>query len=617
MNRLLKRQDHLAILRIVLIYSFFGGLWIYLSDSILELFVKDPEMFTQIAIFKGWMFILTTAILLYVLIARRMKIIIGSEKLLKRSEERFKQIAENAEEIIWELDKDGIFTYISPVFETIIGYKPEEIVDKKYFYDLIDPALKDKAKEIFSDIFANKKVMKRFIIHCVHKNGQIIILESNASPFISSQGNLVGYRGASIDITERNNAEMALQESEEKYRTLIQTSPDAILMLSLKGEILLTNEEAAIIHEYKSKEEMIGLNAECLIPSEEVEHIYKNLEMVLKTGKSVYDEYIFIKKDGDRFFADLNLSVVFDAGNKPKAVIGVARDITERKISELELEKYRLKLEDLVTERTKKIEEVNLQLQEEILKQKEAEEKVILALVKEKELNTLKSEFISTASHEFRTPLATILSSAELIERYWNKQDKDKFRDHIERIKNAIKYLTGLMDDVLIIGRSETGKTNINFEKTDLIKICKSIIGECSAAITDKHKLNIDLQLGDGIFYVDEKLIKLILNNLLSNAIKFSANGGNIGFNAKTSDAEIIFEISDDGIGIPAEDQSRIFEPFDRGSNIGAIRGTGLGMSIVKRSLELHNGTISIDSKIGYGTKVVIIIPRIQNEHTF
>jgi PAS domain S-box-containing protein len=610
----LKKQDHIAILKIVLIYSFFGGLWIYLSDSFVGLFTKDPELITQIAMFKGWAFITATAALLYLLIARRMRIVVQSEHRLQRSEERFKQIAENAEEIIWEINRNGLITYANPVLETVLGYRPDEIINILYVHDIVEPSLAEKIKSAIPAAFNEKKSFRRFNISFVHKTGKRVILEINAVPVLNSKGEAVFYRGANIDVTDRTNAENALRESEEKYRTLIQTSPDAILMLNLKGDILLVNEEAVIMHGYSSNEEMLKLNASCLITPEEVNHIYSNLDKVLSSKKSVYDEYVFVKKDGSSFYADLNLSVVFDVDNKPLAIIGVARNISERKNTELELEKYRLGLEDLVRERTKKLEELNLLLQDDILKQKEAEKMVTDSLEKEKELNVLKSEFISTASHEFRTPLAAILSSTELMERYWKKQDDQKFNEHAGRIKTAIRYLTGLLDDVLTVSRSETKKIYFNAERTDVIKLCTSIIEENKTLLNDNHHIETDIQLGNGFFPVDEKLLKLILNNLLSNAIKFSSDGGRIRLAAKTSGEEIVFEISDEGIGIPEWDKERIFEPFDRGSNIGVIRGTGLGMSIVKRSLDLHGGTIKMESGVDVGTKFIVAIPVIKNK---
>ncbi len=606
---LLKKQDYLAVLRIVLVYSFFGGLWIYLSDSVVGFFVKDAAMLTKLAIYKGFFFILITSLMLYALIARRMNEIINSQTLLQKSEARFKQIAENAEEIIWEIDSNALFTYVNPVVETILGYKPDEIINKKHLYDFSPPEKLAPLKEDIETMFLQKGVVKRYVNECLNKEGRIVVLETNASPIINANGDIEGFRGANIDITERKAAEEALKESEERYRTLIETSPDSILMMTLDGKIILANERAAIVHSYASKDEMTGLDARVLVPEKEIDHISANVEKVLAGGRPVYDEFIFKRKSGERFYADLNLSVLHDNQNRPKAVIGVARDITQRKFNELELEKYRLHLEVIVKERTKELEELNRLLQEEILKQKEAEEKVKTALEKEKELNLLKSEFVSTASHEFRTPLATIFSSVELIERYWERADREKFYSHTGRIKKAIQYLTGLMDDVLTISKSEAKKIKFSPKMTDLKSLCAEIVDEAKLLLSSEQKLEAEINLNGNLYFVDEKLIKYILSNLLSNAVKFSNSAGRIYFGAGQVDGKLIFEVKDEGIGIPDEDKERIFEPFDRGSNIGVIRGSGLGMSIVKKSLELHGGVIDFDSTLGKGTIFKVVIP--------
>ena len=252
-NSTLKFKDRLAVIKIVAVYVFFGSLWIFLSDMVVELFTEDPDVIIQIAMLKGFFFILLTSILLYFLIARRVKQIIGSEKLLRRSEDRFKQIAENSGEIIWEISIGGKFAYVNPVIKTILGYTPEEVIDNKTIYDLLKLEKNPSLRGDLEQVFLNRNSLKGYIAVFSHKNGADVILESNASPVISSKGDLIGYRGASIDITERKKGEALLKESEEKYRTLIETSPDAILLLSLEGDILLANGAAVKMHGFSSK----------------------------------------------------------------------------------------------------------------------------------------------------------------------------------------------------------------------------------------------------------------------------------------------------------------------------------------------------------------------------
>ena len=264
---------------------------------------------------------------------------------------------------------------------------------------------------------------------------------------------------------------------------------------------------------------------------------------------------------------------------------------------------------NLVTE----LKTVNVKLQEEIVKQKEAEEKVKQALVKEKELNDLKTRFISIASHEFRTPLATMYSSTELLEAFYKNDSSEKFFIQIERIRKNIDNLVEIMDNVLLISRAESGK--VKFEPA-LIKI-QSFMGEIvedtKALLGKNHKLDYKLLIPDEKVMFDEKLFKIALMNLLSNAIKYSPDGGVIGLEVTKVNNKILFEISDQGIGISEMDQKHLFEPFHRAENVGHIHGTGLGLVIVKKYVELHNGEISVVSSPLKGTVFNLSLAAVNN----
>ncbi len=274
---------------------------------------------------------------------------------------------------------------------------------------------------------------------------------------------------------------------------------------------------------------------------------------------------------------------------------GIISDITDRKLVEAELEKHRLHLEDLVQSRTEEIDLINKQLQE--------------SLEKEKELSNLKSRFISTASHEFRTPLTSVLTSAELIQRYYERWGQDKINEHLNRIKNSVSNLTKLMDDVLIVNRAESGKTVLMRSKVDLRSLCNNVIEEIEVFAKGHHDILLNYDIESNYFLLDQKQIELILNNLISNAIKYSPNGGIIDVKVTTDDKNLEFRISDSGIGIPEEELPRLFEPFHRAKNSVDIQGTGLGLSIVKHSIELHGGTIEVVSKVGAGTTFTFTIP--------
>ena len=276
---------------------------------------------------------------------------------------------------------------------------------------------------------------------------------------------------------------------------------------------------------------------------------------------------------------------------------------------EKELEMHRNNLEALVKSRTKELDTANIKLTQEIEKEKKYEIMLQQALQKEKELNELKSKFISTTSHEFRTPLTSVLSSAELILRYRNNWGDEKLNHHLKKIKSSVDYLTKLLDDVLTISRSESGKINFNPIKTNLYQICSEIIEDLKSSISEKHKFKFVYSKKRKEFLLDQKLIRFMLVNLLSNAFKYSPEGGKVELNINIVKSSIIITVTDEGIGIPNDDMPYLFETFHRGKNTIEIPGTGLGLSIVQRAVNMHNGVINVESRENEGTKFIITIP--------
>lgn len=245
----------------------------------------------------------------------------------------------------------------------------------------------------------------------------------------------------------------------------------------------------------------------------------------------------------------------------------------------------------------------------DITARKCANEEMWKALEKEHELNDLKSRFISTASHEFRTPLSTILSSSELLERYDQKWSNEKKRELYQRIQDGVKRMTGLLNDVLLISKSDAGKLEFNPNYLNLTQFCQQMVEEFQLGTTSNHKINFNqpTQAIEGGF--DERLLQSIISNLLSNAVKYSPDNKTVYFSLVPRHDEVVLEVRDEGIGIPLEDQAHLFGVFYRAKNVGTISGTGLGLSIVKRSVELHQGSVRFASQTGQGTTFTIILP--------
>jgi signal transduction histidine kinase len=239
------------------------------------------------------------------------------------------------------------------------------------------------------------------------------------------------------------------------------------------------------------------------------------------------------------------------------------------------------------------------------------------ALIQEKELNGLKTRFITTASHEFRTPLGIISSSTGLLEDYDHKLDRPKKLKHWQRIQSAVKHMTTLLEDILLIYQTDAGKLECKRSEFDLIGFCRELIEELEISSKAEGRFNLtmthidpDIVLTDGFsVWMDSKLVRQILTNLLSNAIKYTLGDNQVEFDITCTQETVTFQIADRGIGISTEDRVRLFDSFHRGTNVNNIPGTGLGLSIVKRCVDLHDGTIDLTSEVDVGTTFIVTLP--------
>lgn len=258
---------------------------------------------------------------------------------------------------------------------------------------------------------------------------------------------------------------------------------------------------------------------------------------------------------------------------------------------------------------TKQLQKQNIHLQQEISNKERAEAEARNALLKEKELGELKSRFVSMASHEIRTPLATISLSAGFLQDYGDKCTEEKKQAHMHRIQLAVNRMTQMLDEVLLIGKADSGKLELKRAPMELQAFCQELVAEMQIAASPSHTLFFASRGQCPPACLDEKLLRHILTNLLSNAIKYSPKGGTVFCELSLDYERAIFQIKDQGIGIPLEDIPRLFETFHRAKNVGTIPGTGLGLAIVKRYVDLHSGEITVDSQVGVGTTFTVTLP--------
>ncbi len=325
------------------------------------------------------------------------------------------------------------------------------------------------------------------------------------------------------------------------------------------------------------------------------------------TGRELFG----LKKNGREFPVEISLSSFTD--EEGFFIIAFVIDITHRKESEKEIkdqqeqlrslnqemEKLNLELEDTVNKRTQ-------ELQITLKELEQSKDELTIALSQEKELSDLKSRFVAMASHEFKTPLSTILSSASLLSKYALTEEQDKREKHTQRIKSAVNNLTDILNDFLSIEKIEEGKIAAKkslFSLPDLISnLCNEMTGilKKSQHFSYKHS-------GDPEVNLDQTLLKNILINLTSNAIKFSPEGSTVSIGTSVLPGKMILSVKDSGIGISEEDQRHLFERFFRATNVSNIQGTGLGLHIVAKYVELMNGHIEVKSKLEEGTEIKII----------
>jgi PAS domain S-box-containing protein len=497
-----------------------------------------------------------------------------AEEERRESEERFRQLAENIQQIFWMYDvAEHKLIYISPVCHSVLGYDSDRCYEKtlSFWLSHIRPDDAISLKRLIRKALRGQPV--EIPLRYAKPEGSERWLLVRAFPVRDRHNQIFRIAGIAEDITEQKEQELRLRLLE----SVIVNAHDAVVITEAEPveppgpKVMYVNEAFTRMLGY-TPEEIIGKTPRILQGPKTDLNELKRIRQALKEWKPAIAELVNYHKDGSEVWIELSIFPVTDQPGNYTYWVGLQRDITHRKQAETEMQK---------------------------------------ALEKERELSELKSSFVSTVSHEFRTPLSTILSSADMLEFYAGNCSPEKQLEHVQRIQIAALNMKEMLNDVLLLERADARKDPFEPTSINLQSFCEALINEMRLNDQDHHPLLFEQQTPqlDLQACVDGKLLRQIFTNLLSNALKYSPPGSTVHFRLSCDERFAYFEIQDQGIGIPASDQSRLFEAFHRGTNVGMISGNGLGLAIVKQSIEIHQGRIEIRSQENEGTIVWVTLP--------
>ena len=503
-----------------------------------------------------------------------------AEEALRESEERFRSLVDHIPGVVYRCayDADWTMDFISDVIQEMAGYPASDFLHNQVrtFASVI--ALQDRARieQVISECVA---LRKPYVLEyrLVRKDGSVRWVYQKGQGVFAADGSVLCLDGVLFDVTEYKQTQEELRLREEQFRQLTENIREVFF--------LILPDLSQILYISPAYEELWGRTTQSLyeqpkswldsVHPEDRDRLRPALTSHLQEVQDFDQEYRVVRPDGSVRWVWVRAFHILNSVGVSERIAGIAEDVTERKLAEVE---------------------------------------ILNALSKEKELGDLKSRFISITSHEFRTPLATIMSTAELLEYYeWTKQEEV---EQLHLIQEAVKHMLQLLEDSLFIGTAEAGQVRFNPEPLDLNEFCQELVAEIQRGMSlnptpsdIQHTLTLVCRGHRFLACMDKKLLRQLLSNLLCNATKYSPAGGQVHLKLTCQDDKAIFQIEDQGIGIPREDQSRLFEFFYRAKNVGAIAGTGLGLAIVKTCVDLHRGEIAVESEVGRGTRFTVSLP--------
>jgi len=512
-----------------------------------------------------------------------------TERILSESELRkLSRAVEQSPVSIMITDREGDIDYVNPKFCAVTGYSFEEVRgwNPRLLKSGVTPM--EVHRQLWATITGGNQWQGEFQNR--KKNGERYWESASISPVRDDQGKVTHFVAVKEDITARKETEERVAEALAYSQLLLDTAPVGIITFRATGEVVSANASAA---------RMVGSTLEQLL-----EQNFRNVESwkrsglfaaadaALATGQMQELEVHHVSTYGRDLWISAQF-VPFDHQGQP-GLLSMFVDHTERKRAAREL-----------------------------AEQKENVERSRRALAHERELNQIKSRFVSMVSHEFRTPLGIVNSAAFLLGRYAEQMAPEEHAEHTQEIQRAVARMAQMMEDLLLQGKLEAGKLACNPARVDLEKLCASVIAEESGPDDAPGAIACSIEPDARFACLDEKIVRHVLGNLLSNAVKYSQPGQPVALDVRRvsrdalacRDTQVVagdyieLKVSDSGIGIPAEDLPKLGQTFHRASNVSNRPGTGMGLAIVRQCVELHRGAIRFESQEGRGATVWVWLP--------
>lgn len=498
-----------------------------------------------------------------------------AEVALRNSQERLMLLVQQTSLVMIAWNRNFEVVDWNPAAERLFGYTRAEAMGRHAIDLLVPEAAKGHVHQVWEDLLVQKDLVHS-INENVTKDGRILVMEWTNTPLVGEDGEVIGLMSMGMDITERQRQQEALHQSEQKYRTIIESIKEAYYEVDLAGNFIFANNALCEIMGY-THEELIGTNNRDYMDQETAQTVYQHTNQVYRTGRSARNiEWVFITKSGERRYAEMSISLMTDSKGQPTGFRGLARDITERKMAESELQAA-----------------------------KEAAESA----------NRAKSAFLANMSHELRTPLNAIIGYSEMLIEDADEMGYSSIVPDVKKIQAAGSHLLDLINNILDLSKIEAGKMDLFYEAFDIPDMVEGVLATVKPLIAkNNNTLEVEYAPDANRMVADLVKVRQTLLNLLSNAAKFTENGTvqlKIMRGRFDNTDWITFRVTDTGIGMSPEQIEHLFREFTQADNSTTRKygGTGLGLAISRRFCQMMNGDILVESEVGKGTTFIVHLP--------